>query len=530
MRPLLVVKNLNVSMYKRPVLRDVSFEIMPNQVFVLMGPGGAGKSTIMRTACGLFGGQKNATIDGQIHYKGRVIHPGHAPTLVIQTARMLLGTVLDNLSEQFPNRGALTHAQLLQQITQFLCKLDLVDLADSLDVEVLDLTKLQRKKLLIANALLEKPALIALDDPTIDLDESQAGKLLEFIESLTRKYTVMMCTNNQHHARAIGSVICLVAGGRIQECRPVDEFFSNPQSQAARDYIRTGTCTVPAINAEPETTEPESLEHDYFSDIDSDGYLDEIPEIELAPLHSGPITEPNFGSLPSKRTATEEERSFIGARPKTLTSIPVHTENYDDLPTVNEIPFDNDVFAVIEDMYLNKGSRFLTRITKRSQPQSPEKTSDTRGPRDFRWLRPGVLAGTPQPGLLVDIRQDLMALQRVGVTHLITLTEEPLHNAPLQDFNIQNIHFPIADMEAPDLQMAAELCASIADLIAHHAVIAYHCHAGIGRTGTMLVAQLIWEGLDANTALNQARSIYSPWVQSQAQENFLIEFERSIRA
>ncbi len=526
MRPLLAVKNLNVSLYKRPILHDVNFEIMPHQVFILMGPSGAGKSTIMRTVSGLLGEKQNAIVSGQIHYDGSDIRPDHAPTMVIQTARMLLGTVFDNLSESFPKRGSFTHEELRQEITQFLCKLDLVELADSLDIQVLDLDKVQRKKLLIANALLQKPALIALDEPTADLDEVEASILLEFIETLTDQCTIMMITSNQDRARVIGDVVCLVAGGHIQEIQPVDKFFYNPKSQAARDFVLTGQCTASALIALSE-----HLKSVDIGDINSEEMLEEFLDIELFPLHDGPTTEPDYGSplSVSSRQAPEFEHSFIGDRPKTLTSNPIHTESNDDILTVNEIPFNDDNFAVIEDLSLNKESKLITRLTRRFQQQTSKNTNEMRGPRDFRWLRHGVLAGTPQPGLLVDIKQDLSALKRVGVTHLITLTEEPMKNTPFQEFGIHNVHFPIVDMEAPSLKNTAEICAALADLIERNATIAYHCHAGIGRTGTMLVAQLIWEGLDAQTALNQARSVFSPWVQSKTQEDFLIEFQNLIR-
>src|SRR5690554_1831482 len=185
MRPLLAVKNLNVSLYNRPVLHDVNFEVMPHNIFALIGPSGSGKSTILRIVCALISKQQNALIEGQILYKNKPIQPSHAPKMVIQTAQMLLGTVFDNLSQQFPKRSGLTHTQLREQITLFLCKLNLIELADSLDIEVLDLSKIERRKLLITNALLDNPTLIGLDDPTVDLDDAEAGELLDFICSLT---------------------------------------------------------------------------------------------------------------------------------------------------------------------------------------------------------------------------------------------------------------------------------------------------------------------------------------------------------
>lgn len=158
--------------------------------------------------------------------------------------------------------------------------------------------------------------------------------------------------------------------------------------------------------------------------------------------------------------------------------------------------------------------------------------NDAFGPRNFLWLTKGVLAGTPRPGLTLDLAFDLAALKRVGVSVLVSLESEaePIAQHALAQYSIKGIAFPINDMGVPTLSATQVLCIEIETLIQQGEAIAFHCKAGIGRTGTMLVACLIWQGMSALNALETARKIEPRWVQSQAQVDFLENFEDFISA
>lgn len=161
--------------------------------------------------------------------------------------------------------------------------------------------------------------------------------------------------------------------------------------------------------------------------------------------------------------------------------------------------------------------------------EAKQYVSEALGPRNFLWLKKGILAGTPQPGIMTDLEYDLKALQRVGVTKLITLLENQLDPEPMKEFGIDCLWFPINDMEAPEIDEAIEWCQRVEGFIRAGEVIAYHCKAGMGRTGTMLTSQLIWEGMPALDALEKARRIEPRWVQSETQVRFLEEFEKKIK-
>ncbi|MEO1267015.1 MAG: ATP-binding cassette domain-containing protein [Myxococcota bacterium] len=161
-------------------------------------------------------------------------------------------------------------------------------------------------------------------------------------------------------------------------------------------------------------------------------------------------------------------------------------------------------------------------------PLTPEPASEALGPRGFHWLEPGRYGGTPQPGIIADVQFDLAALKRVGTTILITLTEAPfIYAEQFEAEGIGVLHVPIPDMKAPSLDTATAVCEQARQLAERGAVVVYHCKAGIGRTGTMLAAQLIWEGTRSGDAIARVRSIEPRYIQSSEQEHFLVQFARA---
>lgn len=153
------------------------------------------------------------------------------------------------------------------------------------------------------------------------------------------------------------------------------------------------------------------------------------------------------------------------------------------------------------------------------------------GPRDFRWVIAGRLGGLPRPGIVAGLADDIDGLLRMGVTTLVTLEET--RTVPAQELaaaGIVSLHWPIVDMEAPDESAAAQWCAELGGRLEAGEVVAMHCRAGQGRTGTMLASQLIWSGSTAIDALDQVRGINPRWVTSDSQVRFLARFEAYLRA
>lgn len=146
----------------------------------------------------------------------------------------------------------------------------------------------------------------------------------------------------------------------------------------------------------------------------------------------------------------------------------------------------------------------------------------------FMWLKRGMLAGTPAPGRLGAVDNDLQALREHGVTVLMTLTENELDEAKLQAFGLKRVWEPITESGAPDMVQGIRICKTLESLLKQGEVIAIQSECGLGRTGTILAAHLLWKGIQLDDALEYLRRVEPRWVQTQSQLDFLSEFAQRV--
>lgn len=145
-------------------------------------------------------------------------------------------------------------------------------------------------------------------------------------------------------------------------------------------------------------------------------------------------------------------------------------------------------------------------------------------PSHFRWILPLGLAGMARPGLVGKEDSDLLSIASAGVNVLITLTEDPFPATKLAAYGIRGRHFPIVDMGVPAVGPTARLCRDIERDMREGNAVAVHCHAGLGRTGTILAAMLVWLGRSAQSAVSEVRSHTNLYIQSNAQLDFVDRF------
>ncbi|MEQ1914646.1 MAG: dual specificity protein phosphatase family protein, partial [Sideroxydans sp.] len=110
-----------------------------------------------------------------------------------------------------------------------------------------------------------------------------------------------------------------------------------------------------------------------------------------------------------------------------------------------------------------------------------------------------------------------------------TLTETDLDQEALQRAGMSNLHMPIFDREAPSVAQTHMLLVRMQRMIEAGEILAVHCKAGLGRTGTILAAWMIREGgLSAESSMERLRRIERGFIQSESQEKFLHEYESDL--
>lgn len=148
----------------------------------------------------------------------------------------------------------------------------------------------------------------------------------------------------------------------------------------------------------------------------------------------------------------------------------------------------------------------------------------------FYWLMPRVLAGSGRPGYRgrrgtnEQLDADLGWLRHQGIGAVVSLTESPLEPEYLSRHGFDVLHLPVIDMTPPEPDQIAAALAFIDRHRAHGRPVVVHCLMGQGRTGTILAAYLIRDGLSPERALAEVRAVCPNAVENRDQEAALAAY------
>ncbi|WP_297238898.1 amino acid ABC transporter ATP-binding protein [uncultured Faecalicoccus sp.] len=221
-------------------LKDVSLEVNQGEIVSLIGPSGSGKSTLLRCIHGL-----EKVDQGKIYMNGELMDPKDEKKYRQQRNKM--GFVFQHFN-LFPNMTVLENCNLAQiQVLgrskeeaekTSLMYLERVGLADKKDAYPNNLSGGQKQRVAIARALCMNPEMMLFDEPTSALDPEMIKEVLEVMKDLGNQgMTMIVVTHEMGFARKVGSRVVFLDHGEIVEDSPSEEFFSNPQSDRAKDFL-----------------------------------------------------------------------------------------------------------------------------------------------------------------------------------------------------------------------------------------------------------------------------------------------------
>ncbi|WP_392673038.1 amino acid ABC transporter ATP-binding protein [Streptomyces sp. LN785] len=236
---LVVLSNVNKHFGALHVLQDIDLTIARGEVVVVIGPSGSGKSTLCRTINRLETIDSGAiSIDGKpLPQEGKELARLRADVgMVFQSFNLFAHkTVLENVMlGQLKVRKA--DKKAAEEKARSL--LDRVGVATQADKYPSQLSGGQQQRVAIARALAMDPKVMLFDEPTSALDPEMINEVLEVMQQLARDgMTMVVVTHEMGFARSAANRVVFMADGKIVEEATPDQFFSNPRSDRAKDFL-----------------------------------------------------------------------------------------------------------------------------------------------------------------------------------------------------------------------------------------------------------------------------------------------------
>ena len=237
--PLVSLSNVEKHYGDFHALKNINLDIAEREVVVVIGPSGSGKSTLCRTINRL-----ETITSGSITIDGREL-PAEGAALA--QLRSDVGMV-------FQSFNLFAHKTILENVTlgpikvrktpkaeadkQAMALLERVGVAHQADKYPAQLSGGKQQRVAIARSLAMKPKVMLFDEPTSALDPEMINEVLDVMVGLAEEgMTMVVVTHEMGFARKAAHRVVFMADGEIVEVAGPEEFFTNPQSSRAKDFL-----------------------------------------------------------------------------------------------------------------------------------------------------------------------------------------------------------------------------------------------------------------------------------------------------
>ena len=238
-QPLVVLEGVNKWFGDLHVLQDINQTINRGEVVVVIGPSGSGKSTLCRAINRLETIDKGSiTLDGQpLPQEGKELAGLRAEVgMVFQSFNLFAHkTILENVTlGPIKVRGQKKE----DAETRAMALLERVGVGHQAQKYPAQLSGGQQQRVAIARALAMTPKVMLFDEPTSALDPEMIKEVLDVMVDLAKQgMTMVVVTHEMGFARTAADRVLFMADGAIAEENTPEEFFTNPKSDRARDFL-----------------------------------------------------------------------------------------------------------------------------------------------------------------------------------------------------------------------------------------------------------------------------------------------------
>ncbi len=237
--PLVVLTGVQKHYGDFQALADIDLTVHRGEVVVVIGPSGSGKSTLCRTINRLETITSGSiTIDGrELPAEGKALAELRSDVgMVFQSFNLFAHlTVLDNVTLGPIRVRGMKKADAEREARALLERVGVAQQASKLPAQ---LSGGQQQRVAIARALAMKPKVMLFDEPTSALDPEMINEVLDVMVALAKEgMTMIVVTHEMGFARKAADRVIFMSDGRIVEEAPPSEFFTNPKSERAKDFL-----------------------------------------------------------------------------------------------------------------------------------------------------------------------------------------------------------------------------------------------------------------------------------------------------
>lgn len=242
----ITVESLNLHYGENHALKNVNMEIADHAITAFIGPSGCGKSTFLRCLNRMNDLVDGCRVEGKVILDGEDIYDKRVDTtllrkkvgMVFQQPNPFPMSIYDNIAYG-PRLHGIKNKKELDEIVERSLQGAAIfeEVKDRLHKSSLGLSGGQQQRLCIARALAVSPEVLLMDEPTSALDPISTLKIEELMETLKKKYTVVIVTHNMQQAARVSDDTAFFLVGEVVEKNATSEIFARPKDKRTEDYI-----------------------------------------------------------------------------------------------------------------------------------------------------------------------------------------------------------------------------------------------------------------------------------------------------
>lgn len=241
------VKNLNVSIGSKHILKNINVDIPDKKITCIIGPSGCGKTTLFKSFNRLLENNADTLITGEVLLDGENIYDKNAEVTLLRKKMGLLNqrptplpmSIYANVVYGLKLHGIKDKKILNQKVEEYLKIASMWDeVKDRLKDPASKLSIGQQQRLCLARGLAVEPEIILGDEPTSALDPISSKWIEEKFVELKEQYTIVMVTHILRQARRIADYVIFMYLGEIIEHGPAQSVLENPKQQLTKEYVK----------------------------------------------------------------------------------------------------------------------------------------------------------------------------------------------------------------------------------------------------------------------------------------------------